>query len=166
MPSKLSKFRNWKVLVPTILLAVVVVVAVAVLFGLGVGPCHDGSSFQGPDAVFAISYQAESEDVSIRYNWGDNLTEAWTFDLYVTIRDAESGETSTYPLATASEDFPVRPGQEYTLENVSAGGNPITDGDRIRVNWYGREKPLPSFCLSSRGNKTLRYPLSEKRIGE
>ena len=165
MPSVLPRFRNWKVLLPTVFLTAAVAVVLVFLLGIGVGPCNDSDRFDGPDAGLGANFEAETNTVTVRHTWGDPLPDDVVIDLYLVVEDGETGAVSRYALANSSERYPIESDDTFRVENVTAGGHSVTEGDSIKVYYYGYEKKLPSYCLSDRGNTTLRFPIEERIVG-
>lgn len=142
----------------------VLVTTLSISMGALPGPCSDNLAVDGPVADFAISYNETTNTVTVRYIEGDTFTAVWTESIFVLVSAADNNATKRYRLISTASDFPVTPGDEVTIGNVTIAGRPITGGDILRITWYGSEQPLPAYCLNSRDGESINLTLAEHQV--
>lgn len=121
--------------------------------GTVTGACDENLAFAGPDTTFSIVHQQSTSDVVVTHQKGETLTADRTDELFVTIRTADSDNSTRYSLAVTPEGYPVSSGDRFTIQDATVAGRTLAEGDVIRVVWRGSEKPLPSYCLTDRGDE-------------
>ena len=147
---------NEKVLAPLVI--IVASILLSGVFGVGYGPCHDSLSFQGPEAEFTVTAN-DSSGLTIQYRSGDTLAETWTDALYLDVIDNASDTTTRYVLVNSSHNFPVKPGDQFSVSIVTGGDERLIEDDSVRIVWKGTQRPFPNYCLNERDNTTLETTL-------
>ncbi|QPV62185.1 hypothetical protein I7X12_15770 [Halosimplex litoreum] len=137
--------------------------ALSVVSG-AVGPCSDDLAFQGPTTEVEVTVDTDERAVEVTHVDGDVLAEEWTLSVTAVV-SSETGTTSEYVAVNASDGLPFEPRGSARIENVTVDGRPLSDGDEVRVVWRGHERPLPDYCLGSRGNATARVTLARSTVG-
>lgn len=137
--------------------------ALSVVSG-AVGPCSDDLDFDGPTTEVEVTADTDERAVEVTHVDGDILTEERTLSVTAVVSAGEPEAASRYVVANASEGLPFEPGESVRIEDVRVDGRPLSGGDEVRVVWRGHERPLPDYCLGSRGNATARVTVARSTV--
>lgn len=141
-----------------------VLATLTLLSGVGFGPCHDTLAFTAPFTDAEVAVNATDDALAVTYVDGDVLTEESTLSVSAVVDDAQSEATNRYVVWNRSEGLPLEPGDGARLDHVPMDGEKMSPGDRVRIVWRGYERPLPEYCLTSRGNGTARTRLGATTV--
>lgn len=147
-------------LTPTRLVASLGVVVLMVAAGRYVtgwyygSPCHDDLAISPPERHFDV--HQSSEGVTIEFESGKPFTTSNTVSVVVLVEDANSTHSERVVWGTnESGAFPIAPGDRFQLNETTLGSMDLDSGDEIQLRWEGVERPLPSYCLNSRGDHVV-----------
>ena len=115
-----------------------------------------------PNAEFDISYESDTETVTVEHVGGAVLYDNWTDQVTVTIESSQ--ETRRFNWTEVGGTYPIREGDRVSISNISRFSDP--EAKRIiRVIWTGqtREPKSPVYCpgANPRSTESVTYDRSE-----
>ena len=98
-----------------------------------------------PDAELNISYESDTETITVEHVGGAVLYDNWTDQVTVTIESSQ--ETRRFNWTEVGGTYPIREGDSVSISNISPSSDPEAK-KIILVIWTGqtREPKYPVYC--------------------
>ena len=128
------------------------------LVPLGCEGFGDDAVGYSPSTGFDVAYSGANASLTVTHAGGDVLPAKRVESLDITVT-REDERVARYTWAGSGGSYPVHPGDSLTVQNATVNGNPLADGDTIRVVWTGTwPDDTPDYCPNSHpvsGSATL-----------